>query len=238
MFAGAIQDTMVIDVSLPASYDVDTSAQYPVLYLTDGYWRRGQHQPIHDMAREENVKEVIIVGIGYPDSNNPDVIRVRDLINNPGRFLDFILHQLIPYIENNYRTNREKTLWGSSYGGYFVMYALFNYYTNTKGVFHSYIVASAAALETTDFGGTPTDLFGFEQNLASNTTELNVNLHITVGGSEESYRFLDPFKRLVQTLENRRYTGFFMKSYIDPGKDHPTVWEPTLYEGVRMFLSK
>jgi uncharacterized protein len=229
---------MVIDVSLPASYEADTNARFPVLYLTDGYWRRGQHQTLHDMAKNENVKELIIVGIGYPDSYDPNVIRVRDLINNPRDYLDFILHQLIPYVEKNYRPSEERTLWGSSYGGFFAMYALFQYSVTTKGVFRNYIVASAAALETTDVGGAPTNLFGLEQNLSSNTADLNVNLYITVGGNEDTNRFLNPFKRLVQTLESRNYAGFSMKSFIDPGKDHYTVWEPTLYEGVRMFHSK
>ena len=229
---------MVIDVSLPASYETDTNARYPVLYLTDGCWRRGQHQPLHAMAKNENVKELIVVGIGYPDSYDPNVIRVRDLIRNPRSYLDFILHQLMPYIEKNYRANEERTLWGSSYGGFFAMYALFQYPRITKGVFRNYIVASAAALETTVVGGTPTDLFGFEQNLSSNTADLSVNLYITVGGNEDTVRFLNPFKRLVLTLESRNYTGFFMKSFVDPGKDHYTVWEPTLYEGVRRFHSK
>jgi hypothetical protein len=62
--------------------------------------------------------------------------------------------------------------------------------------------------------------------------------YLTVGGNEDPYRFLNPFKQLVDVLEGRHYTGFFMKSFIDPGKDHYTVWEPTLYESIRMFLKK
>jgi predicted alpha/beta superfamily hydrolase len=238
MYSTAVKDTMAIDVTLPEGYDTDSTVRYPVLYLTDGYWRRGQHQPIHDMARNENVKELIIVGIGCPDNYDSNVVPVRDLINNPGLFLDFILSRLIPTIDKDYRTNGKRTLWGSSYGGYFAMYTLFRYSVDTKGVFQHNIVARPAALETTDFGGVPTDLFGFEQNLASSTHDLNVCLYVTVGGNEDAYRFLNLFKRLVDSLSSRQYDSFVFKSFIDPGKDHYTVCEPTLYEGVRLFLTK
>jgi predicted alpha/beta superfamily hydrolase len=238
MFSPIVHDTLVIDVSFPSSYQTDSTRSYPVLYMTDGYWRRGQHQPIHDMAKSENVEEMIIVGIGYPDHYDPNVIRVRDLINHADRFLDFILTELIPRTEKDYRTTTDRTLWGSSYGGYFGMYILFNYAEKTKGVFGSYIIASPAVLETTNCEGVPTDLFGYETMLSSKTTELSISLYVTVGEREDLPRFLNPFKQLVKVLEDRHYTGFLMKSFIDPGKDHYTVWEPTLYEGVRMFCRK
>lgn len=233
-----VGDKFVINVSLPESYSTTTETKYPVLYITDGYWRKEQHQPIHDMSRNENVKEMIIVGISYPDGYDANNIRVRDLITGADKFLDFICKELIPSIDSKYRTTTERTLWGSSYGGYFGMYALFNYTEKTKGVFKNYIIASAAALEKTNYNGIPLDLFGYERLQFSSTDELNLNLYITVGGIEDVNRFLDPFKNLVAILQSRAYKLFFMKSYIDPGKNHFTVWEPTLYEGIRLFMKK
>lgn len=236
IFSESIKDTFVIDVSLPASYD-KSNKKFPVLYLTDGNWRFEQHQPIHDMAAKENIKELIIVGISYPSNYNFDEIRVRDLIVHPDKFLDLILYQIIPSIDSTYRTNGERTLWGSSFGGFFALYTLFNYAEKTKGVFQNYIVASPAALEKTNFNGEHLNLFEIEDRLYSKTKELNENLYVTVGGDEEQIRFLNPFKNLVKILNERNYTGFYMKTFIDPGKTHNTVWEPTLYEGVRLFLN-
>ncbi len=231
-----VGDDFVIDISLPSSYSSSGSKKYPVIYLTDGNWRRPQHQPIHDMSKSDDVREMIVVGISYPDSYNPNSIRVRDLITHADNYLDFICSELIPYIEKNYRTDGLRTLWGSSYGGYFVMYALFQYTEKTKDVFQNYIVASPTCYQTTEYNGTNLDLFGYEEKLAANITELNLNLYMTVGGLEDSYWFIEPFKKLVARLEGRNYKGFYIKSFIDPGKDHMTVWEPTLYEGIRMFL--
>ena len=179
MYSSTVKDTMVIDVSFPGSYKADLTTRYPVLYLTDGYWRRGQHGPIHSMAKTENVREMIVVGIGYPSSYDPNSIRVRDLIRNPDRFLDFILHELIPYVDKEFRTTNERTLWGSSYGGFFAMFTLFRYAEKTKGAFQNYVVVSPAALETAYYDGSETNLFDFERMLSAKTTDLNLGLYVS-----------------------------------------------------------
>jgi len=233
-----VNDTFVIDVSLPASYYESTDVKYPILYLTDGYWRRGQHQPIHDMAKAENVQEMIIVGIGYPESYNPDVIRKRDLLIGADKFLSFILHELMPHIEKNYRTiTTERTLWGASYGGYFVMYTLFQCADTTKDVFKNYIVASPDAYQKTKYQNTAINLFGYEFMLRQKTKMMKENLYLAVGGDEE-HRFINSFDELVKLFAERKYEGLYCKSFKNPGKNHFTVWEPALYEGLRMFMKK
>jgi hypothetical protein len=239
MYSANVQDTMVIDISIPESYNTPkSSVRYPVLYLTDGYWLKQQHKPIHAMAFTENVREMIIVGIGYPSTYDPNEIRVRDLVRSPGMFLDFILEELIPYIDRHYRTTSERTLAGASYGGFFGMYSLFMYVDKTKGVFQNYVVASPTVLTTTVFEGNGIDLLGFESRMSYQTAAVHVGLYIAVGGLEDPNWFINPFIKLVDALGGRHYDGFVMKSIIDPGKDHSTAWEPTLYAGVRMFFRK
>ena len=231
-------DTFIIDVSLPDSYDSASASRYPVLYLTDGNWRRGQHSTLHTMAKNEGVQEMIIVGIGYPGSYDPNVIRVRDLIDRADNYLSFILHEVIPFVDSTYRTKpTERMLWGSSYGGYFAMYALFHCGDSTKDVFKNYIVASAAAFVNTPYHGQGLSLFDYESMMDAETHDLNISLYLTVGGNETQV-FIDSFNQLVSLLERRKYHDFFFTSYMNPGKDHYTVWEPTLYEGVRMYLKK
>ncbi len=237
MYSSVVQDTMVIDVSIPEGYNAPRSSmRYPVLYMTDGYWRNGQHRVIHEMAFTDKVRPMIIVGIGYPTSYDPDMVRVRDLVRHPGKFLDFIVQELIPNIDRQYRTTSKRTLWGSSYGGFFGMYSLFMYVDKTQGVFQDYIIASPTIRETTLFEGKATDLMGFESRMSRQTAQVNARLYMTVGGNEDPVWFVTPFNELVRTLEARGYTGFGINWLVDPGKDHYTVWEPTLYEGVRMFF--
>lgn len=237
IFSENVKDTFLIDISLPESYSKNPDKKYSVLYLTDGYWRRDQHKSIHEMSKKKIIKELIVVGIGYPKSYTPDIVRKRDLLEHADKFLNFICDELIPYIDNRYCTKDEKTLWGSSFGGFFGMFALFNYPDKTKNVFKNYIIVSPAAKEKTYYNNQYLDLFDLEKILCSKTKELKVNLYIAVGSNENLERFFTPFKELVKLLQERNYKDFYMKSYIDAGKDHYTVWEPALYEGLKLFLS-
>lgn len=235
-FSAIVRDSFVVDISLPRTYFADTTKRYPLLIMTDGNWRRPQHEKIHALSDTAGVKELLIVGISYPDSYNVSTIRIRDFLRQPEKFLDFILCELLPYVESNYRVTDERALWGSSFGGYFVLYALFRYNDKTQKVFRHYIVASPAALETTLCNGVSKNLFDFEEQLAQETDSLPVNLYMTVGGNEDRVRFYDPFVRLVSQLEQRQYKNFHFLFFIDPGKDHFTVWEPTLYKGICLFF--
>lgn len=47
-----------------------------------------------------------------------------------------------------------------------------------------------------------------------------------------------PVKRFLVVLTAFVSTGFLTKPFIGPRKDRYAVWEPTLYEGVRMFFKK
>ncbi len=235
IYSKSVKDTFQIDISFPKSYNINTTQKYPVLYLTDGYWRKNQHRTIHDMSNKKLIREIVIVGIGYPESYNPDIIRKRDLIKNADKFLNFICDELIPLIEKKYRVTNERTLWGSSFGGFFGLYALFNYPDKTRNIFNNYIIASPATKEKTFYENRYIDLFAIEKILSTKTNELNVNLYLAVGSNEDIERFLNPFKELVKILERRNYRNFNMKSFIDPGKDHYTVWEPALYEGLKLF---
>ncbi len=233
-----VGDNFVIDVSLPEGYLLNPDSRYPVIYLTDGNWRRAQHKPIHDLNKSDGVEEMIVVGISYPDNYDVNTIRVRDFITYPGKYLDFLLKEVIPFVEQKYRTNSERTLWGSSFGGFFAFYALFQYTEKTKDVFKNYIIASAAAYQTTQYLDKQLNIFDFEQLHFQKSNELCANLYLTVGGDEVAASFVEPFNRLVVTMESRHYSRLNLQFYCDPGKNHYTVWEPSLYQGIKLFMKK
>jgi predicted alpha/beta superfamily hydrolase len=129
-------------ISLPEGYE--TSGQnYPVLYLLDGNVATLSEALVVTHKLEA---DMIIVAI-------PNTDRDRDMmplsapsyeVKNPGavQFLSFIEKELIPYIDDNYRTNKERTIRGKSLSGLFVMYAFLakpelfsNYIGNCAGWF-------------------------------------------------------------------------------------------------------
>ena len=60
--ANNIGGYFVVDVCLPDDYDKNST--YPVVYLTDCNWRRGDYPEIKDLYQSGKTKEFILVGIG------------------------------------------------------------------------------------------------------------------------------------------------------------------------------
>jgi predicted alpha/beta superfamily hydrolase len=126
-------------VVLPRRYDADPAARYPVLYKLDGDNQLdGYGQSIDVLSGIDAIPDLIVVAI--PNGRG---LRNRDLTpsslhqdgNEAGqmgtgemgqgdRFLDFLERDLIPYVERNYRTTRERILAGHSRGALLAMQSL------------------------------------------------------------------------------------------------------------------
>src|SRR5262245_18500279 len=111
-----------IFVELPEDYaSADEDIRYSVVYLLDANYFFGA---VTDFIRLENLVEempsVIVVCIGYPEK--PLEGRVADMLQNPDKFLEFIGDELIPFIDNTYRTKTspsDRAFVGHSLGGQF-----------------------------------------------------------------------------------------------------------------------
>ncbi len=233
VYPSNIDDTFVIDVCLPDDYDASLS--YPVVYLTDCYWRRGDYQSIKDLYLNGTTKEFILIGIGYPEDYNFDLIRIRDLLNNPQEFLRLILDGIIPYVEENYNIDAtDRTFCGASYGGFFMVYSLFQPDGMTTGVFKNYVLASPTFKEYTY----DEPLAAYEEMYYEKTKELSANVYISVGELEDVYAFRRPIQNFIDLLETRDYTNLSVTYKVYDGLEHYTVWVPTLLDGLTLYLGE
>jgi predicted alpha/beta superfamily hydrolase len=199
--------------------------------LTDGYWRRDSHETIHEMSQDKKIPEVIIVGIGYPDGYDFNSIRVRDLVMQPGSFLSCIKKEIVPFVEKEYRADStHRTLWGSSFGGHFLIYA-FTEHINAGRLFTNYICASAVLNPRFDH----VDLLKNEQALWDTSRELPVNLYLTVGELEDS-SLRKSFTAIADAIYSHDYKGLRFEYEVIPEKDHMTVAVPSLLRGLVLFL--
>lgn len=229
LFSPVIGDSIKLEISLPYKYKKEKS--YPVIYMTDGYWRREEHDSIHNLGFLGKLPKVIVAAIGYPDGYDYGEIRKRDLIVHSDRFLKCIKDEIIPYVENKYKIlPEERTLWGSSFGGHFLIYA-FTQHINSGELFKNYICASPALNPEMEHS----DLIANEQKLWESTQNLPLNLYIAVGGDETEF-FLDSYKNIVGALKMHPYKNFLFKYEIIPGTHHHSVWKPALFNGLKLFL--
>ncbi|MFV0606481.1 MAG: alpha/beta hydrolase, partial [Niabella sp.] len=135
LFSKILREDRRYSISLPVSYNNPkyTPAKYPVLFILDGeinfefttgivkYLSRGVYA---------HIPEMIVVGIHNTDRTrdmtptqsfleSPDIPNQQLFTNSGGNknFSQFIIKELIPAIDSQYRTNGFNILSGHSFGG-------------------------------------------------------------------------------------------------------------------------
>ena len=139
-------------IKTPEGYGQSTKT-YPVIYFLDAQWDFPLMVSSYGQSYYDGfIPEAILVGIQWGGENpDPNVLRVRDFtpshmteIPDSGgadNFLQFIKQELIPFMGSEYRTNENRVLMGSSYGGLFTLYALFR----EPNLFNAYFPTSPAS---------------------------------------------------------------------------------------------
>ncbi len=132
IYSAKIGESREFWVSFPDQYN-ESSEKYPVLYMMDGdfNFNSGMIGGLRHAAQMGEIPEFIIVGIRNTDRSKdifPEEVTYRDGSKNGGRadqYLDFILAELIPHINKNYRCENFRVLYGTSNSGFTAVYALF-----------------------------------------------------------------------------------------------------------------
>ncbi|TWI95855.1 putative alpha/beta superfamily hydrolase [Mucilaginibacter frigoritolerans] len=130
----------LIQVFTPPGYKPGSTEKYDVLYVLDGgNWNISLMTKVQTFLEAEGfMPSTIIVSVMGIDRNHELTPTHLDSWKDSGggaKFLGFIKNELIPYVNKNYPSNGDNTLWGHSLGGMFVLYALLNEPT----LFKSYV---------------------------------------------------------------------------------------------------
>jgi len=130
-----------IKVVLPPDYNPASKTKYDVIYVLDGDGNTKTMADIQQFIKGENfMPQVIIVGVLNIDRNKDLTPTREDGFNTSGgadKFLSFLKNELIPYIDKTYPSDGDNILFGHSFGGLFVTYALLN----EPQAFKSYLAA-------------------------------------------------------------------------------------------------
>lgn len=230
--SAVLGEDRVILVRTPPGYEAN-KASYPVLYLTDGDAHIGHTaSTIAFLARNGRTSDLIIVGITNTD-------RTRDLtpvkssaLNGAGapqfptsggadKFLKFIETELIPNIEQNYRTKPYRILSGHSLGGLFAIHALMA----RPGVFKAYVAVSPALQWEDEEAVKRAETFFKSQK------ELNATLYVSLGN--EPGPIGESFDSFNHVLTKTQIKDFEWKAERMADEDHGSVVLPSHYAGLR-----
>lgn len=201
--------------------------------------------------------EIVVIGIGYKIKDMGDwaAWRTRDLTptNVPsidarwakmlsgatgrqyevktggaGLFLDFIVKELFPFVESNYRvTSVNRGIGGYSYGGLFSLYVLFK----QPELFTIYYAGSPA------IGHDKGVLYNYEQEYASSHNDLNAKLFMSVGGSEDSL-MVSNMNTMATLLKSRNYSGLTIETHVFPDETHQSCIPSSVMRALRVLYKR
>lgn len=151
-FASSFVKARNVSILLPADYD-GSGKRYPVIYMHDGqnlfepgYAYGGKEWGVDEAMAGRN-KQAIVVGIWNTNLRGREYLPAKVAANLPAdlrarieslhggasladNYLRFIVEELKPYIDRNYRTKtgaKSTSLMGSSMGGLISLYAMGEY---------------------------------------------------------------------------------------------------------------
>ena len=235
-------------VKLPKDYSTDLKLAYPVIYYTDAIW----HLEMLSASTEYMLENVILVGISWQkdiDENLKDdvgshVSRFRDYsiqkskkpevqakyqLGNAKKHLEFIHNDVIPYVEQHYRTLPQgRTYFGYSLGGEFGAYVLL-----TKPyTFKNYILGSPSIKNEVPY------LAKLNSKLDTTTLHKNNSMHANVFvtyGSLES-EMVEPIEGFMDLLNGRRDKGLSLQREIIEG-NHQSAFPMTAVRSMAWLSS-
>jgi hypothetical protein len=199
----------LIKVRLPEAYAASTTA-YPVLYLPDGdHWFAMATDIVQYLIYGQHVPDLIIASTAYGAKEPPQNMRGRDLLPFPTgwtdlapgaeQYLQFLEHELIPFVESNYRVDStNRTLAGYSAGSLFVLWSLFT----RPGLFQRAIAVD----------GFHDRLSALEEEYAA--THRSMPARLFIGWCHEN------FAQFVARLESRSYEELSLDSARLASQEH------------------
>ena len=223
-------------VNLPGDY-FTTSEKYPVIYLIDAQWDFPLVSAIYgEQYYDGFLPSAVVVGITWSGKNpDYDSLRARDFtptsmnqplkFGNASNFLQSIKKEIIPFIEKNYRvTSANRTLMGSSYGGLFTLYTLFN----ETNMFDRYVLTSPAILF--DKGV----INKYEKEYSEKNSKLPVKLYIAIG----SYEDTTLLQKFEDKIRSRHYEGLKFQNGVMENKGHSGAKAEGYSNGLQFVFSR
>lgn len=233
IYSGILKEERSVKVLLPDNYKPGSPDKYEVIYITDGEWAMEPFSFVYKWAKDENfVPPAIIVAVPNKYINKVNQ-RDRDFLpvhvpqpaisGGAANFLSFFKNELIPYIDKTYPSNGTNSLYGHSYGGLFVLYALLS----EPQLFGSYYATDSP--------------FGFNNDYlikmaANKLGTLPPDKIFWLAGNELTYKG-QGIDRLDSVLRLKAPASLHWKMVTYPNETHNSIRLKAMYDGIKFSYS-
>lgn len=221
-------------VSLPDSYNDKRSShkRYPILMVLDGNLHFKSIAGVvnylsSDAYRSWKIPEMILVGVQNVDRRRdytPDkIITVRE--NNTGggeKFLRFLEDELIPELENNYRTDPYRILFGHSLSALLATHA----YMKEESLFSAFIAVDPS------FGTWDEETMDQKLEAVTGRTFKRYFYLATANWGKRNIRNRDRHVRLYEGLNSKCEGTFPAQMQYFENENHASVPPIAFYNGI------
>jgi predicted alpha/beta superfamily hydrolase len=245
VYSSVLKEKREYWVSLPKSYNKNSYTKYPVLYLLDADMH-SFFQIFSGMVNQMSVDasptipEMIVIGIvsqeRVRDSSPTNSLtqyggiknQALDITGGADKLIHFIKDELIPTIDQNYRTSDYRLLTGYSFTGLPVIQSLFI----TPDTFNAYIAIDPSMWWDNQFMLKQLD--SFYQTPSLNKRRLFVATSERVS---EVYPKDNYVKQLIEKLNTKPKPGLYFDSIIfGLDENHHTMPILSFYKGLRSIF--
>jgi predicted alpha/beta superfamily hydrolase len=249
LYSIEVDDTYKIQIGIPSNYNESTTFRYPTVYLTDAnYFFDGTNQHpnaviglggaigiIEELIETGYLPPCILVGIDY--EGNQNIHRFRDFAGLGSRpvFYDFLRKELIPLIDDSYRTDSSsRTIIGHSLGATFATYCLFQHNSSFTGLFNQFVLLSGAY--GSYFDAIEAESSVFESFNGVTGPSLNLSVFLAIGEKDASVSVPENLD-LINRLRSRYYKDFRYLGELYEEHDHPSIVRPGFIKGLKWVFS-
>ncbi len=208
-------------ISRPLGYE-GSDKHYPVIYLLDAQWDFTLMISLYGQLRADgDIPPAILVGITWHGDNvNYDSLRVQDFLpvsneKNSGKhgaenFLTFFEEELIPYVDSEYRTSDERLLVGSSFAGWFSLYAMFN----RPDIFDGFLVTAPTVQLIESY------ILKHIQGFAEKVKKSNTRMYLAVGNRDSN---LAGYEEALTFFKENNFKGLTYQAQVFDNMGHSSI---------------
>ncbi len=214
VYSKILEEERTISVSLPEGNETAEQA-YPVLYVLDAEGEATFPKcvsTVNGLIAKGLAPQMIVVGIWNTNRNRdmiPEAVSHRPGSGGSKDFLSFIHNELMPYIQNNYRTKDYSVLYGMSNSALFAVYALLE-----KPETFNAVIASSPMI-----GHCPEYIQKKAESFIKKDI-VNDLLLFMIYGTEDSRRITDFVPDFQNYINTHASKGFISKLEILDGERH------------------
>lgn len=228
-----LEGKRTLRIRLPQDYE-RSQVRYPVLYMLDGEWSFERYSPVvESLIREGSIPDLIIVAVENVNEHTrlwdftPTAVERYPGSGGGGPFLQFIQTELVPWIDNEYRTSSVRLICGHSLAGLMSTYTFLNH----PDLFSGCIASSPS--------------FSWDKELMVRT----LGDYLTEGrfqgsfiylaiGSEDFQTYLEAMEKVVPIMQEKALEGLRWEHRLYENEDHETVPDHSFPDGIKLFFEK